>query len=119
MNGHGAHYLGPENAGVRMNADPNNPLPFASPGPGKFREEQNAEFDLLGRLNRLSGIEYPDDPALRALLELLGDDPLHPDQLAEATGARASEIAVRLCALELGGWVATLPGGRITRAGGR
>ncbi len=69
VNGHGAHYLGPENAGVRMNADPNNPLPFASPGPGKFREEQTAEFDLLGRLNRLSGIEYPDDPALRARIK--------------------------------------------------
>src|SRR5436190_1106599 len=69
VNGHGAHYLGPENAGVRMNADPNNPLPFASPGPGKFREEQSAEFDLLGRLNRLSGIEYPDDPALRARIK--------------------------------------------------
>jgi hypothetical protein len=69
VNGHGAHYLGPENAGVRMNADPNNPLPFASPGPGKFREEQTAEFGLLGRLNRLSGIEYPDDPALRARIK--------------------------------------------------
>jgi hypothetical protein len=69
VNGHGAHYLGPENAGVRMNADPNNPLPFASPGPGKFREEQSAEFSLLGRLNRLSGIEYPDDPALRARIK--------------------------------------------------
>ena len=69
INGHGAHYLGPENAGVRMNADPNNPLPFASPGPGKFREEQTAEFDLLGRLNKLAGIEYPDDPALRARIK--------------------------------------------------
>ena len=69
INGHGAHYLGPENAGVRMNADPNNPLPFASPGPGKFREEQAAEFSLLGRLNRLAGIEYPDDPALRARIK--------------------------------------------------
>ena len=71
------------------------------------------------RPRRGGGARAPDDPALRALLELLGDDPLHPDQLAEATGARASEVAVRLCALELGGWVATLPGGRITRAGGR
>jgi DNA processing protein len=61
----------------------------------------------------------PDDPDLRDLLRLIGDDPLHPDQLAGATGARASEVAVRLCALELGGWVRTLPGGRVTRAGGR
>jgi hypothetical protein len=66
VNGHGAHYLGPVYDGVRMNVDPTNPLPFASPGPDRFREEQRAEFDLLGRLNRLAGIEYPDDPVLRA-----------------------------------------------------
>jgi len=69
VNGHGANYLGPEHAGVRMNADPNNPLPFASPGPGKFREEQSAEFGLLNRLNNLSAIEYPQDPALRARIK--------------------------------------------------
>jgi DNA processing protein len=67
---------------------------------------------------RRSRARTPDDPDLRVLLELLGDDPLHPDQLAEATGARAAEVAVRLCALELGGWVTTLPGGRVTRARG-
>ena len=66
VNGHGGHYLGPAHNGVRMNVDPNNPLPFASPGPDRFREEQRAEFDLLGQLNRLAGVEYPDDPVLRA-----------------------------------------------------
>jgi hypothetical protein len=69
VNGHGAHYLGPEHQGVRMNADPKNPLPFAAPGPEQFVEEQRAQFDLLGRLNRLAGIEYPDDPALRARIK--------------------------------------------------
>jgi hypothetical protein len=69
VNGHGAHYLGPEHSGVRLNVDPKNPLPFAAPGPDKFREEQKAEFDLLGKLNRLSGIEYPGDPALRARIK--------------------------------------------------
>jgi hypothetical protein len=68
-NAHGAHYLGPEHNGVRMNVDPRNPLPFASPGHDKFREEQKEEFDLLGRLNRLAGVEYPDDPALRARIK--------------------------------------------------
>ncbi|HEV3449112.1 MAG TPA: DUF1501 domain-containing protein [Gemmataceae bacterium] len=68
-NAHGAHYLGPEHNGVRLHVDPANPLPFASPGPDKFREEQQAEFDLLGRLNRLAGIDYPDDPALRARIK--------------------------------------------------
>lgn len=67
--GHGSHYLGPEHDGVRMNVDPKNPLPFATPGGDKFVEEQRAEFDLLGRLNRLAGIEYPDDPKLRARIK--------------------------------------------------
>jgi hypothetical protein len=66
VNGHGSDYLGPEHHGVLLRVDPKNPLPYASPGADKFREEQQAEFDLLGRLNRLAGVEYPDDPALRA-----------------------------------------------------
>jgi Protein of unknown function (DUF1501) len=68
-NGHGSHYLGPEHNGVRLNVDPKNPLPFGVPPADKFVEEQKAEFDLLGKLNRLSGIEYPDDPALRARIK--------------------------------------------------
>src|SRR5260370_41973960 len=32
-------------------------------------EEQDAEFSLLGKLNRLSGIDYPDDPVLRARIK--------------------------------------------------
>ncbi len=67
--GHGSSYLGPEHCGVRLNVDPKNPLPFASPGPDKFHEEQKAEFDLLGRLNRLAGIDYPEDPAMRARIK--------------------------------------------------
>lgn len=66
---HGANYLGPEHNGVRMNVDPKNPLPFSTPGSDKFQEEQKAEFDLLGRLNRLSGIQYPHDPTLRARIK--------------------------------------------------
>jgi Protein of unknown function (DUF1501) len=69
MHGHGSHYLGPEHNGVRLNIDPKNPLPFGSRPADKFAEEQKAEFDLLGQLNRLSGIEYPDDPALRARIK--------------------------------------------------
>jgi Protein of unknown function (DUF1501) len=69
VNGHGAHYLGPEHAGVQLKVDPKNPLPFAAPAGPRFREEQAAEFDLLGRLNRLAGIEYPDDPQLRARIK--------------------------------------------------
>src|SRR5436853_774276 len=66
VRGHGAHYLGPEHDGVRLAVDPNNPLPFARPAGGQSRDEQAAEFGLLGRLHRLAGVEYPDDPQLRA-----------------------------------------------------
>jgi hypothetical protein len=69
VNGHGANYLGPEHAGVRLNVDPSNPLPFATPGAGTFVEGQKAQFELLGRLNKLSAVEYPDDPALRARIK--------------------------------------------------
>lgn len=67
---HGAGYLGPEYAGVRLNVGGTEPLPFVSPASqGVLPEEQAAEFSLLGRLNRLAGIEYPDDPELRARIK--------------------------------------------------
>jgi hypothetical protein len=69
MNGHGANYLGPEHAGVRMNVDPKNPLPFAAPAGGKSRDDQAREFELLRRLNGLTQVEYPDDAALRARIK--------------------------------------------------
>jgi hypothetical protein len=69
MAGHGANYLGPEHNGVQLSVDPKNPLPFASPGSGVYRQEQEAEFDLLRKLNGYSAVEYPDDPALRARIK--------------------------------------------------
>lgn len=66
---HGASYLGPEHAGVRLNVGGKDPLPFVSPPMGVKKEDQEAEFGLLGKLNRLSGIDYPDDPALRARIK--------------------------------------------------
>lgn len=66
---HGAAYLGPEYAGVRLDPDAKEPLPFVAPAAGMSAEDQVAEFGLLGRLNRLAGIDYPDDPALRARIK--------------------------------------------------
>jgi len=66
---HGAAYLGPEHAGVRLNPDAKEPLPFVIPGSGMSTQEQVAEFGLMGRLNRLAGIDYPDDPSLRARIK--------------------------------------------------
>lgn len=67
---HGAGYLGPEHAGVRLKPEAAEPLPFVKPaGAGVLPEEQAAQFSLIGRLNRLAGIEYPDDPKLRARIK--------------------------------------------------
>lgn len=66
---HGASYLGPEHAGVRIDVAGKEPLPFVKPRGGVSPEEQQAELGLLGRLNTLAGIDYPDDPALRARIK--------------------------------------------------
>jgi hypothetical protein len=67
---HGAGYLGPQYAGVRLNIGGANPLPYVTPPSGQvLPEEQAGEFSLLGKLNTLSGIAYPDDKALRARIK--------------------------------------------------
>ena len=64
---HGAAYLGPEFGGVRLNVDARKPLPFISPASGALTLEEQAEnLSLLGKLNHLAGIDYPDDQNLRA-----------------------------------------------------
>jgi hypothetical protein len=67
---HGAAYLGPEHAGVRLNVDPKKPLPFISPAGGQItHEEQIENLSLLGKLNHIAGIDYPDDKDLRARIK--------------------------------------------------
>ena len=67
---HGAAYLGPEYTGVRLNVDPKNPLPFIRPpADGISHEEQVANLSLLGKLNHLAGVDYPDDANLRARIK--------------------------------------------------
>jgi hypothetical protein len=67
---HRAAYLGAENAGVRLNVNPKKPLPFINPPDGAItREEQMANLSLLGKLNHLAGIDYPDDQDLRARIK--------------------------------------------------
>jgi len=67
---HGSGYLGPEFAGVRLNVAGKEPLPFVAPaGEGVLPEEQAAKFNFLGKLAEISGVEYPDDPKLRARIK--------------------------------------------------
>ena len=63
---HGAGYLGPERAGVPLSLDPKNPLPFGTPGNTVTKEGREKQLDLLRDLNGLAGVQYPDDPAMRA-----------------------------------------------------
>ena len=69
VQGHGANYLGPQHAGIALSTDPAAPLPFAISEKEVFREEQREEFDLLNKLNRLSAVEYPDDPSVQARIK--------------------------------------------------
>jgi hypothetical protein len=69
LEGHRANYLGPQHDGVPLSLDPRNPLPYAQPDGSVYREEQQAEFQLLGELNELSAIEYPRDEVLRARIK--------------------------------------------------
>ena len=67
---HGAGYLGPQHGGVRLDIDPKKPLPFLSPADKSVTlEEQQANLSLLGKLNQLAGIDYPDDQMLRARIK--------------------------------------------------
>jgi len=67
---HGAAYLGPEYGGVRLTVDPKKPLPFITPANNSITpEEQAANLSLLGKLNQLAGIDYPDDRNLRARIK--------------------------------------------------
>jgi len=63
------HYLGPAHDATPIRVDPNNPLDYGSPGARLSREEQAISFDLVGQLNRLKGVEYPNDPELAARIK--------------------------------------------------
>ena len=63
------HYLGPAHDAVPVRVDPNNPLDFGKPAKDLSVDEQQIGFDLVGRLNRLKAIEYPNDAALNARIK--------------------------------------------------
>lgn len=65
----GADYLGPEHDGVTLSVDPQNPLPFAVPATGAGTPERMQAQQLLGRLNRLTAAQHPDDTALAARIK--------------------------------------------------
>src|SRR4029079_9349748 len=67
---HGAAYLGAEYAGVRLNVNPKHPMSLiALPECSITLEEQLENLSLLGKLNHLAGIDYPDDKDLRGRIK--------------------------------------------------
>ncbi len=62
-------YLGPAHDAVPVRVDPSQPLDYGRPEAPVAEAEQKIGFDLVGRLNRLRAVEYPDDPALRARIQ--------------------------------------------------
>ncbi|MCA9225309.1 MAG: DUF1501 domain-containing protein, partial [Planctomycetales bacterium] len=63
------HYLGPAHDAIPIRVDPNNPLDYGKPAGGISGDEQRIGFDLVGKLNQLKAVEYPDDPALLARIK--------------------------------------------------
>lgn len=61
-----SYYLGPQYAGVPLELDPQNPLPFGKRHAGQTVEQQRREYELINRLNQFSAVEYPEDRDLRA-----------------------------------------------------
>jgi hypothetical protein len=63
------HYLGPAHDAVPLRIDPHNPLDYGRPEGDVKDAEQQVRFGLVGKLNRLRAVEYPDDPALAARIQ--------------------------------------------------
>src|SRR3954470_7323990 len=63
------HYLGPAHDAVPVRVDPANPLDYGKPEGDVRAEEQQAAFELTGKLNKLRAVEYPNDPALDARIK--------------------------------------------------
>jgi hypothetical protein len=66
---HQASYLGPEHDGVPIEADPDRSVAYPPYGPANYRETERAQFELVGKLNRLAAAEYPDDANLQARIK--------------------------------------------------
>lgn len=63
------HYLGPAYDSVKLKIDPKNPLDYARPELDVSPDQQRLGFDLVRRLNELSGQQYPDDDQLAARIK--------------------------------------------------
>jgi hypothetical protein len=68
-NARDGHYLGPAHDAVPLRINPQLPLDYGRSEGDVSDAEQRIGFELVGRLNRLRGVAYPDDPALTARIQ--------------------------------------------------
>lgn len=69
---------------------------------------------VLGAFDPAAGAEAG-TPLARRILEVLGPDPVHPDELAATLRVASSELASTLTLLHLGGAIVEVCGGRVAR----
>ncbi|MDP6445401.1 MAG: DUF1501 domain-containing protein [Pirellulaceae bacterium] len=69
FDGLGAHYLGPEHAGVQLTVNPNDPLPYGRAKNPPSADVQRIKQELLGQLNGLTAQRFADDEQLRARIK--------------------------------------------------
>ncbi len=80
---------------------------------------QEMERDSKARDEREDDGDGVDSTRARALLRALGHDPASVDSLIDRTGLTAEEVSSILLALEMQGYVSSLPGGLYSRVTGR
>lgn len=66
---HRGNYLGPRYDGISLKIDPADPLPYAKPAQGVYREEQVGEFALLRELNSQTAAKFPNDESIKARMK--------------------------------------------------
>lgn len=64
-----ADYLGPRHTGVELALEGDSPLPFATRAKGVAEREQQEQFRLVERFDRLAAARYPDDPQALARIK--------------------------------------------------
>lgn len=82
---------------------------FITPEKTSFRQPENPVS------TNLSGSQTENNTPTDQLLNQMGYDPIHPDQLAECLAWHASEVYATLTELELDGKISAMAGGRYQR----
>src|ERR1035437_1396561 len=88
---------------------------LAAAAPPLFRPTQCAESHLRTQHCGAPMGAAGDDAFLRRVLDGLGPDPVHPDELAVALGMESAPLAAALTTLQLRGAITDVYGGRVAR----